>query len=660
MRSAITLRKRSCEKRYCPRDYLTVNPVSTKLQMAMFPPKSDWLPPEHPFPDILDAEEIAIDVETRDPHLKERGPGWPTGNGEVVGYAIAVPGWKGYFPVNHVGGGNLDRRILNKWLKKVFESPADKIMHNAQYDLGWIRAMGFEVKGKVIDTMMTAALIDENRFSYSLNALCYEYLGKTKSEKTLVEAAREFGVDPKGEMYKLPAMYVGPYAEVDAEITLELWHYFKTLLNREELWEIWELETALLPCLVEMTMNGIKVDLDRAERTKQELIKREKGALKKLKDLTGIKVEIWAAASIAKAFDKAGLTYPKTEKGSPSFTKNFLNEHSSELAKLIVEARDLNKMQGTFIDSILRYVHKERIHSHINQVRSDDGGTVSGRISMNNPNLQQIPARHPELGPMIRSLFLPDKKYWCSIDFSQQEPRILTHYAKIYGDYQNVPMPGAPEFVTEYTENPDADFHSMVAEMADIPRKQAKTLNLGLMYGMGVKKMCVELGMDEDAAKSLIDQYHSRVPFVKMLTKGVQKKLDDPRSSGSIRSLKGRKCRFDLWEPATFEMHKALPREEAIAAHGPTTRLKRAYTYRALNRLVQASAADQVKASMLAVYQAGYTPMLQVHDELAFSVDTLEEAKKLEEIMINAIELVVPSKCDIELGPSWGEAKEIK
>jgi DNA polymerase I-like protein with 3'-5' exonuclease and polymerase domains len=660
VRSAITLKKRSCEKRYCPRDYLTVNPVSTKLQMAMFPPKSDWLPPEHPFPDILEAEEIAIDVETRDPHLKERGPGWPTGNGEVVGYAIAVPGWKGYFPVNHVGGGNLDRRILNKWLKRVFESPADKIMHNAQYDLGWIKAMGFEVKGKIIDTMMTAALIDENRFSYSLNALCYEYLGKTKSEKTLVEAAREFGVDPKGEMYKLPAMYVGPYAEVDAEITLELWHYFKTLLNREELWEIWELETALLPCLVEMTMNGIKVDLDRAERTKQELIKREKGALKKLKDLTGIKVEIWAAASIAKAFDNAGLTYPKTEKGSPSFTKNFLNEHSSELAKLIVEARDLNKMQGTFIDSILRYVHKERIHSHINQVRSDDGGTVSGRISMNNPNLQQIPARHPELGPMIRSLFLPDKKYWCSIDFSQQEPRILTHYAKIYGDYQNVPMPGAPEFVTEYTENPDADFHSMVAEMADIPRKQAKTLNLGLMYGMGVKKMCVELGMDEDAAKSLIDQYHSRVPFVKMLTKGVQKKLDDPRSSGSIRSLKGRKCRFDLWEPATFEMHKALPREEAIAAHGPTTRLKRAYTYRALNRLVQASAADQVKASMLAVYQAGYTPMLQVHDELAFSVDTLEEAKKLEEIMINAIELVVPSKCDIELGPSWGEAKEIK
>ena len=632
---------------------------SGKLQMAMFPPKSDWLPPEHPFPDLTDAKEIAIDVETRDPDLKQRGPGWPTANGEVVGYAIAVPGWKGYFPVAHAGGGNLDTRILNKWLKRVFECPADKIMHNAQYDLGWIQAMGFEVKGRIIDTMMTAALIDENRFSYSLNALCYEYLGKTKSEKTLVEAAQEFGIDPKGQMYLLPAMYVGPYAEVDAEITLEHWHHFKTILNEQDLWQIWELETSLMPCWVDMTMRGIRIDTDKAQQIKKDLQKREKAAYKKLESIAGQPVEIWAAASIARAFDSAGLAYPKTEKGHPSFTKSFLADHSSELAKLIVEARDLNKMGGTFIDSILRYVKDGRIHSHINAVRSDDGGTVSGRISMNHPNLQQLPARHPELGPLIRSLFLPDKKYWCSIDFSQQEPRILTHYAKVYGDAKGKPMKGATEFVEEYQSNPDADFHSLVATLAQIPRKQAKVLNLGLMYGMGVKKLCVELGMEEKAAKSIIDQYHERVPFVKMLTKGVQKKLEDPRSSGSIRSLKGRKCRFDLWEPDTFEMHKALPRREAINEYGPTTKLRRAYTYRALNRLVQASAADQVKAAMAAVYEAGYIPLVQVHDELAFSVDTLEEARYLEKLMIEAIELVVPSKCDIELGPSWGEAKEI-
>jgi len=635
--------------------------MTTKLQMVMFPPKSDWLPPEHPFPDLLSCPEIAIDVETRDPDLKSRGPGWATQNGEVVGYGIAVPGWSGYFPVGHVGGGNMDRGQINKYLKKVFASPGAKIMHNAQYDLGWIRAMGFEVKGQIIDTMMTAALLDENRFSYSLNALCYDYLGKTKSEQGLTEAAREFNVDPKSQMYLLPSIFVGPYCERDCEITLELWTYLKNQLTKEDLWDIWNLETSLLPSLVDMTLKGIRVDVDRAERTKQLLFKREKTVLKKLNDVAGMKVEIWAGASIAKAFDKAGLSYPKTDKGAPSFTKTFLAEHRTNLAQLIVQARDLNKIQGTFIDSILKYVHKGHVHSHINQVRSDDRGAISGRISMNNPNLQQLPSKHPELGPMIRSLFLPEEgQFWAAIDFSQQEPRIMTHLAKVYGEYLNSPLPGAEELVKEYQENPDADFHSMVAEMASISRSQAKICNLSMMYGMGKAKLALQLDIPEKEAKALIEQYHVRVPFVKLLLKGVQKRLDDPRSSGSVRSLKGRKCRFDLWEPATFELHKALPREEAIAAHGPTTRLKRSYTYRALNRLVQGGAADMTKTATVDVCAQGDIPLLQIHDELAFSVEDEAHAKKLAEIMENAIKLTVPNRCDIDIGPSWGEAVPIK
>ena len=633
--------------------------MKTRLQMAMFPPKSDWLPPEHPFPEIFDAPEIAIDVETSDPDLKSRGPGWPTKNGEIVGYAIAVPGWKGYFPVGHVGGGNMDARQINKYLKKVFASPGDKIMHNAQYDLGWIRAMGFEVNGRIIDTMMTCALIDENRFSYSLNAICYDLLGKTKSEKTLVEAAREFGVDPKGEMYKLPAMYVGPYAEVDAEITLELWQHLKTLLTKEDLWDIWNLETSLLPHLVSMTELGIRIDMDEAERSKQALFKREKETLREIKRVAGSGVEIWAAASIATAFDAAGLSYPKTDKGAPSFTKAFLTEHPHKLPQLIVQARNLNKVHGTFLDSILKHVHNGRIHSHINQVRSSDGGTVSGRISMQSPNLQQLPSRDPELGPMIRRLFLPEEgRQWAAIDFSQQEPRIMTHYAKVFSDFRKEKMPGLDAFIKEYQDNPKADFHSMVAEMAGIDRKRGKTISLALLYGMGIKKLAVELGISDEDAKQLTEEYHEKVPFVKMLTKGVQKRLEDPRSSGSIRSLKGRKCRFDLWEPATFEMHKALPKEEAIAAHGPTTRLKRSYTYKALNRLIQASAADQTKQAMVDVCEAGEIPLLQIHDELAFSVEDKRHAEILATVMENAIELTVPNHCDIEMGPSWGEAVE--
>jgi DNA polymerase I-like protein with 3'-5' exonuclease and polymerase domains len=573
---------------------------------------------------------------------------------------VATDDWTGYIPIAHFGGGNIDKRIVNNWMKKLLALPCEKVMHNAQYDLGWLRASGFEVNGRIIDTMLIASLLDENRFSYSLNACAYDYLNKTKSEKDLVAAAKEFGVDPKAEMWKLPSMYVGPYAETDASLTLELWQYFKVKLGKEELWEIANLELDLLPILVEMTMRGIRIDSDRVERTRDEILKREKAVHKQIKKLSGQNVEIWAAASIAKAFDKVGIAYPKTEKTqAPSFTKLWLQEHPSDLAQLILEARNLNKTSGTFIDTIMRYTHTDgRIHAHINQIRSDDGGTVSGRFSMNNPNLQQIPARDPKLGPMIRSLFLPEEgEQWAAIDFSQQEPRILVHYAHIYGQSRGIPLEGVQEFVDGYCNDPTTDFHTMVAEMAKINRKQAKTINLGMMYGMGVNKLSEQLDIPVDEAKDLVKQYHDRVPFVKGLMQGVQNRLNDRAASGSIRSILGRKCRFDLWEPDTFGMSKAMPYRDAVKEYGETTRLKRAFTYKALNRLIQASAADMTKKAMIDIYKAGKLPMLQVHDEIAMSVKNKEEAEGIAKIMTEAVPLEVPSLCDVEIGSSWGEAK---
>lgn len=615
------------------------------------------MPPAE-LPDLTEAKKIAIDVETRDPNIKSNGPGWATGDGEVVGYAIAVEDWSGYIPTRHVGGGNLDEKIVNRWLKKVFECPADKIMHNAQYDAGWIRRMGFDLKGKIYDTMMISSLLDENRFSYSLNALAYHYLNKTKSEKLLTEAAQAFGLDPKSEMYKMPAMFVGPYAQVDAEVTLELYNFLRIKVEQEGLGQIMDLETRLLPCLLDMTWRGVRVDLDKAERLRNELLKREKGVLKAINKLTGMDLEIWAAQSIAKAFDKLDLAYPRTDKGAPSFTKSYLSEHLHELPKLIVEARNLNKTSGTFINTILKHCRSDgRIHSHINQIRSDDGGTVSGRISMNNPNLQQIPARDPELGPMIRSLFLPEEgDQWAAIDFSQQEPRILVHYAHVFGENKGTPLRGAKEFVDKYNEDATTDFHTMVAEMANIPRKQAKTINLGMMYGMGVNKLADQLGIAADEAKDIVQQYHERVPFVKGLMVGVMNRLNEKDSKGELRSLLGRRCRFNLWEPDTFEMNKALPFEDAVKTYGDTVRLKRAYTYKALNRLIQASAADMTKKAMVDLYEAGHLPLIQIHDEIAMSVKNKEDAKSVAKIMESAIPLSVPNLCDVEVGPSWGES----
>ena len=620
------------------------------MTISLFPQlKTEWMAPEV-FPDLSSADAIAIDLETCDPGMKTSGPGWPTKNGYIVGFALATDGWKGYFPIRHGGGGNLDEKKVRKYVQTVLDLPCDKIFFNAPYDVGWLKAEGFKINGKIIDAMIAAALIDENRFSYSLNALGFDYLQETKSEQGLRDAAKEFGVDPKGELYKLPAMYVGEYAEQDAALTLKLWQFFKIELVKQELLSIFDLETSLSPHLIDMTLRGVRLDLAKAEQTKKKFLQIEKEALAQIKSLSGFSIDIWAAASIAKAFDKLGIEYPKTEKGAPSFTKSFLAHHPHPIAKSIVDAREYNKANGTFIEALLGYAKYDgRVHGHINQLRSDEGGTVSGRLSMANPNLQQIPARHPEIGPAIRSLFLPEEdEIWASLDFSQQEPRLAVHYAKL------LDLKGADKAADAYLTNPDTDFHQTVADMAGIGRKQAKTIGLGLLYGMGKGKMATELDLSTEEASELITKFHELVPFMKGLVTAVQQRVDHPASNGSIRTLLGRRCRFNLWEPTEFGLHKALPREQAVLEYGP--RLKRAYTYKGLNRLIQGSAADQTKKSMLACIEAGKLPLLQVHDELCLSVKSVDEANKFAQLMMDCVKLEVPSKVDVECGPSWGEA----
>lgn len=616
----------------------------------MFPTPTEWVPPQS-FPNLSTAREIAIDLETCDPNMESFGPGWPRGDGYIVGYAIAVDGWSGYFPVAHGGGGNLDKRLVERWIRDVLATPADKIMHNAAYDAGWLGASGFTINGRILDTMLAAPLLDENRFSYSLNALGFDYLQEIKSEQGLKQAAADFGVHPKKELWKLPAMYVGDYAEQDAALTLKLWQQFKIKMRQEEVESIFQLETNTFPVLMEMTRRGIRFDRKKCAELIDNMRKREQELLAELKRICGKGVDIWAAQSIAVAFDKMGLSYSKTENGLPSFTKGFLDSCEHPLAKMIVEAREVNKTHSTFLQPYMDFSAKTgRIHPHVNQMRSDDGGTVTGRLSMANPNLQQVPARHEVIGPMVRSLFLPEEgEQWASNDFSSQEPRLLVHYANLLS------LPGADSLVSAYQADPTTDFHQMVADMAQIKRKAAKTIGLGLMYGMGKNKLAASLDLSLDEASELIERFHKNVPFLKGTVNAVMKRIEHPASGGSIRTLLGRKCRFPLWEPMEWGVNKALPREQAVIAYGQ--RIKRAGTYKGLNRLIQGSAADQTKAAMVALSKAGLQPILQVHDELALSVKSRDEAVEGARIMAEAVRLEVPSRCDVEIGPSWGEAK---
>ena len=614
------------------------------IQTPLFKPQTEWLPPEE-FPDLTQACEIAIDLETKDPNLNIRmGSGSVVGVGEVVGVSVATENFCAYYPIAHEGGGNMDRKMVLKWLKDVLNTPSDKIFHNAMYDVSWLRYLGLKINGRIIDTMIAAALCDENRLRYDLNGCGRDYVGKGKDEAALYEAAKSWGVDPKAEMYKLPAMYVGTYAERDAQLTLELWQALKKEILNQDIETIFKMEMELFPCLVDMRFLGVRVNQEQAAIEKKTLVEQEKKMLGEVYAETKIDVQIWAARSIAKVFDKLGLPYDRTVKTeAPSFTKNFLANHPHNVVKYIAKAREINKAHTTFIDTILKHSQKGRIHAEINQLRSEGGGTVTGRFSMNNPNLQQVPARNKELGPRIRSLFIPEEKCkWGCFDYNQQEPRLVVHYASLQNLY------GVDEVVESY-KNEDADFHKIVADMADIPRRQAKTINLGLFYGMGKNKLQAELGVSKLQAEDLFRTYHAKVPFVKMLMDATMKRAQD---SGKIRTLMGRLCRFPLWEPNQFGIHKALPHDQALLEHGPG--IRRAYTYKALNRLIQGSAADMTKKAMINLHKEGIIPHVQVHDELDISVKDDKEAKQIVQIMETSVTLEVPNKVDYEAGDNWG------
>ena len=618
------------------------------MQSPMFAPESDWTIPEI-FPKFADDERIAVDLETYDPLLLTSGPGWATGRGHIVGVGVATKDWKGYFPIRHEGGGNLDEAVVLRWVKNTLSSPKrEVIFHNALYDVGWLRREGVEVKGEILDTMFAAPIVDENRYSYSLDSLGQTYCGEKKDESLLQDAALAWGINPKSEMYKLNSKYVGPYGEQDAALTLKVYHKLKEELKQQGLESIYSLECKLIPLLIEMRWRGVRVDEEKADKISKDLSLKEQKLLVEIKRKYGEDVNLWANASLQKVFDKNNLPYPRTEKGMASFQRQWLENHEHDLPKMIVQARKFNKARTTFIEKMIsEHSYNGRIHAEAHPLRNDSGGTVSGRFSYSNPNLQQVPARDPEIGNLIRSIFIPEEGcQWGVFDYSQQEPRLTVHYANQLG------LIGAEDAVNAYRDK-NADFHQIVADMAKIPRKQAKNINLGLSYGMGKEKLIRELGLGDAEAQTLLAQYHEKVPFIRGIQDHCTRVALD---RGYIRTLAGRRCHFDLWEHK-YDKSVPLPLEEAKIKYGDT--LKRSFTYKALNRLIQGSAADMTKLAMLGLWEEGIVPHVQVHDEVDISIEDNEQATKVSRIMENCVELAVPLVVDTELGPNWGETEEI-
>ena len=675
-------------------------------------------------PEDLDLEGIdtvAIDIETYDPNLKTKGLGAVRKDGFITGVAVATGKDTVYFGLHHsdlTTTPEMEQEFWNQLNKKILQNPdITKVFHNAMYDVCWLRATtGKMLQGKLVDTMIAASVIDENRFKYSLDSLSKDYLNDQKYKYDLYERASSEGIkDPMSNMHKLSYDLVKDYAKQDVDLTLKLWNLFnkkldEALYTRPENNEIktcrniFELETKLFRCLVDMKFKGVRINVQKLEEFGKKLKFRRDNLLNIIRKHTGVIVQLWAANSIKLLLDQQKITnYKKTPKsGMPQLPKDYLKTHKNRFLRMLSKAREFDKAVNTFVEGLKGYVYNGRIHADVNQIRSDQGGTVTGRFSMSNPNLQQIPASG-YIGKKMREIFLPEEGMkWGSFDYSQQEPRIVAHYAIKYGLANT-------EGLKDKFEKENADFHQIVADLAKIPRKQAKTINLGLFYGMGKGKLQNELNLDQKQATNLLKLYHEKIPFIKELSDNLKNFAERERL---IYTLEDRFCRFNFyestnkrwdnnirkfeeWDPKAKEIKqkdgtityegawvtpKLLSEKDAwdkfksefnqvskkkIEEHTEQERQMffnnyyvPAFTYKALNRLIQGSAADMTKKAMVDLYENGIVPHIQIHDELCISVKSDEEAEFIKKTMEETIpDFSIKNKVDYESGPNWGTIK---
>lgn len=617
---------------------------------------------------------FGLDLETRDDKLKTHGPGWAFDDGGYpVGYAVAW--FEGdpdkltkedlldhsieqhfksvYLGVRHEGGGNLPEAEVRAFIQPLL---ADKnrvaVGANMGYDYGWTLRDGYEWLCDIDDVQIQAPLLDDARRSYSLNSLLKDKLGSQKNEDKLQRSAEEFGIkDVKAQLWRLPAGLVADYARDDAARALRLYFYQRLEMREMDLERVWRVELDLIPVLYRMRKRGVRVDEERVQHLRDYFMSKEQGAVDKLKDLTGRTLDAWTSGPLIQALMDEGVPqedFPLTpKKRELSLDNVFLKKLASvenkagQVAQEILTLRRYNKARSTFVDGmLLDHMVNGRIHSELRALRGDEGGTVSGRFSGSSPSLQVVPARDPELGPLVRSAFIPEEgEEWCSIDYSSQEPRLAVHFGVKAG------IPGAEELQRAWINNPREDAYLPTAKLCNIPRKDAKIIKLGILYGMGGGKMCHDLGLPYEIkfwkgkeimvagpeGEELFRRYHEGSPMDKALSEMAQRVA---KQRGSVRTLLGRRAYF----------HRQ--------ANGQVW-----FTHKALNRIIQGSAADMTKVAMLKVDAAGHTPLVSVHDELGFSVNrerAKETSEMLADLMSGAIPLEVPVVCDVELGPSWG------
>ena len=632
-------------------------------QRELFVPDSEWAPWEGPLP-MLEGEDVGIDTETRDASLaRGSGPGWVYDDGWLAGVSVAWTGGQLYVPVRHPDSPCRPLGEVIEWIEHLHRHCVCHYF-NAGYDLGWLAASGLRVwPSRLHCASVSSVMLDENRYDNSLTDCCARASIPGKDETLLEAAAVSYGVHPKTGLWQMPARFVGPYAEQDAASTLALSLHNLPLIEAEGQLGAYDTEVRLVPCLHHMRRRGIRISEQRIHEGQRRLRHLRDQSLEQIRTITGIRADMKTIRSpdgVGSLFQAAGIDTPRTPKTKkPSVTRTWLEEQRHPLATAVRGARRHDDLAEKFLGTyLLESLHLGRIHAEIHQLRDEEGGTRTHRLSYSNPPLQQSPARPDndgtaedrEAATIFRSCFLPeDGTTWFSPDYSGQEPRFVVHLAAACG------IKSGQEMAARWRDNPRLDYHQTVADLIGLSRAAAKDLNQGLAYGIGVDKFAMMRHISRDEAEEMVAVYHERLPYPRALARECERLA---KARGWVRLVDGARLHFDSWQP-TGKGREIPPIRgyDAARARWPNANLERAFCHKAMNGCAQGGSARQMKRAMVACHEMGLTPMLQMHDELSFSVSELGECLKVEQAMLEAVSLQVPMVVDCDCGPDWGHAK---
>ena len=582
---------------------------------------------------LQSVDEFSIDLETTDVD---------TMRARIVGVSISLkPNEAYYIPVYYE---LLDRPemlseeyVLGKLKPFLEDANFSKVGHNIKYDLEVLKRSGVDINGIGFDTMIASYLLNPSASGHKLDDVAFKFL-----QRQLIPIKDLIGSGAKQiPMSQVPVEKVSDYACEDAEVSLHLKYLLEPQLAEHDLEDIFSnLELPLIPVLADMEMAGIKIDTEFLRELSVEYEKNLQEMTEQIYELAGGEFNINSPKQLGEVlFDKLNLPKYRRTKTGYSTDEKVLNTLAShhELPALMLEYRKFAKLKSTYTDALIDLInpHTGRLHTSFNQAV-----TATGRLSSSNPNLQNIPIR-TERGREIRRAFIAegDDKVLLAADYSQIELRILAHLSK---DERLVEAFAKDEDIHSYAAS--LVFGVPVEEVTSEMRSRAKTMNYGIVYGIGAMRLANELKIDMREAQGFIDNYFQTYAGVKAY---FDQTIQDVTKKGDVTTLMGRR--------------RYVPE---INANNRNTREfgKRI----AINTPVQGSSADLIKLAMLKV--ADYLEstkkqtkmVLQVHDELIFEVpnDELEEVtEELRQIMETALPMDVPIKVDINLGQNWLEAK---